>query len=147
VDLADPAALADDVPAVISALKEWLDRVDPAELADRLRERTWAQVRPEPVAPLAQASAAADLGAGTVLRMRRRLRCVLRDSPDGRVALIAGRRRHDFPASVRAALQELLAAGELKVGDLPGLSADDRLTLARRLVVEAIATVPDAAPA
>jgi hypothetical protein len=38
----------------------------------------------------------------------------------------------------------LLTAGELKVGDLPGLDPADRLTLARRLVTESIATVPDA---
>ncbi|PZA20924.1 cupin, partial [Modestobacter versicolor] len=33
---------------------------------------------------------------------------------------------------------------ELKVGDLPGLDAADQLTLARRLVTESIAVVPDA---
>jgi hypothetical protein len=38
----------------------------------------------------------------------------------------------------------LLAAGELKVADLPGLDAADQLTLARRLVTESIATVPGA---
>ena len=67
LDLADPGALADDVAAVVAALKDWLDRLDPAEVADRLRERTWAQVRPEPVAPLAQSAAAAAL--------ERRTRC------------------------------------------------------------------------
>ncbi|MCU1615444.1 MAG: Cupin 4 family protein, partial [Frankiales bacterium] len=144
VDLADPGALADDAPAVVAALKGWLDRVDPEELADRLRERTWAQVRPEPVGPLAQSTAAAGLGAGTVLRMRPRLRCALREAAGGRVLLIAGRRRHEFPESVRPALAELLAMGELKVGDLPGLDHADRLTLARRLVTESVAIVPDA---
>ena len=44
---------------------------------------------------------------------------------------------------MRAALTELLAAGELKVADLPGLDPDDRLTLARRLVTDAVATVAD----
>jgi hypothetical protein len=147
LDLADPAALADDAPAVVAALKRWLDRVDSADVADRLRERTWAQVRPAPVAPLAQATAAASLDADSVLRVRPRLRVALRDGGDGRVTLIGGRRRHDFPASVRPALAELLAAGELKVGDLPGLDPADRLTLARRLVTEAVAIVPGATPA
>jgi hypothetical protein len=98
-------------------------------------------VRPEPVAPLAQAAAAAALSPDTVLRLRRRLRCVLRDGADGRVELVTGRRTHSFPADVRAALTALLAAGELKVADLPGLDPDDRLTLARRLVTDAVATV------
>jgi lysine-specific demethylase/histidyl-hydroxylase NO66 len=151
VDLADPASLRDDVATVLAGLRDWLDRIDPDDVADRLRARTWAQVRPEPVAPLAQSAAAAALTPDTVIRLRRRLRCSLRDGADGadgRVELLAGRRTHSFPADVRSALEELLSAGELKVGDLPGLVADDRLTLARRLVTDAIATVPDgAAPA
>jgi hypothetical protein len=61
--------------------------------------------------------------------------------------LVAGRRTHTFPAGVREALAALLSAGELKVADLPGLPADDQLVLARRLVTESIATVPDAAVA
>ncbi|MCF6734047.1 cupin domain-containing protein [Blastococcus sp. KM273129] len=144
LDLGRPDSVRDDVAAVIAGLQEWLGRVDPTEVADRLRERTWAQVRPEPVAPLAQSTAAAALGPATVLRVRRRLRCSLRDAADGRVTLLAGRRTHTFPGRVRAALAELLDAGELKVGDLPGLDPEERLTLARRLVTESIATVPDA---
>jgi lysine-specific demethylase/histidyl-hydroxylase NO66 len=146
LDLSDPAAVRDDVAAVIAGLREWLGRVDPDEVADRLRERTWAQVRPEPVTPLAQAAAAAALTPETALRLRTRLRCSLRDAGDGRVTLLAGRRAHSFPADVREALAALLAAGELKVGDLPGLEPADRITLARRLVTESIATVPEAAP-
>ena len=117
----------------------------PTDVADRLRARTWAQVRPEPVAPLAQSTAAAALSADTVLRLRRRLRCALRDGDDGGVD--AARRPAHALASrreARAALTALLAAGELKVGDLPGLDRAERLVLARRLVTESIATVPDA---
>ncbi|ADB75884.1 Cupin 4 family protein [Geodermatophilus obscurus DSM 43160] len=144
VDLADPAAVADDVATVVTALKGWLDRVDPAEVADRLRARTWSQVRPEPVAPLAQATAAAALSPDTVLRLRRRLRCQLREAADGRVTLVAGRRSLELPAETRPAVAGLLAAGELKVADLPGLDPADQLTLGRRLVTESIATVPGA---
>jgi lysine-specific demethylase/histidyl-hydroxylase NO66 len=141
VDLADPAAVRDDVAAVIAGLHEWLDRVDHAEVADRLRARTWAQVRPEPVPPLASSVAATALTPDSVLRLRRRLRCALRDGDDGRITLLAGRRSHSFPGEVRAALTGLLAAGELTVGDLPGLDEADRLVLARRLVTDSIATV------
>jgi lysine-specific demethylase/histidyl-hydroxylase NO66 len=144
LDLSDPDAVRDDVAAVLAGLRNWLGRVDPAEVAERLRAGTWAQVRPEPVAPLAQSAAAAALGPGTVLRLRRRLRCSLRNADDGRITLLAGRRSHSFPAGVRNALAELLAVGELKVGDLPGLEPADRITLARRLVTESIATVPGA---
>ncbi|MGY1822280.1 cupin domain-containing protein [Geodermatophilus sp. SYSU D00079] len=144
LDLADPSAVTGDVVEVVAALKGWLDRVDPAEVADRLRSRTWAQVRPEPVAPLAQATAAAALSTDTVLRVRPRLRCQLREPDGDRVTLVAGRRSLELPASTRPALAALLAAGELKVADLPGLDDTDQLTLARRLVTESIAVVPDA---
>jgi hypothetical protein len=144
VDLADAAALRDDVAAVVRSLTGWLERTDPAEVADRLRARVWGQVRPEPVAPLAQATAAAGLTLDTVLRVRPRLRCLLRDPAGDRVALVAGRRTHDLPAATAPAVAALLAARELKVGDLPGLDGADQLTLARRLVTEAVAVVPDA---
>ncbi|MGY2084517.1 cupin domain-containing protein [Blastococcus sp. SYSU DS0539] len=145
VDLGRPDSVRDEVAAVIAGLQEWLGRVDPTEVADRLRAHTWAQVRPEPVAPLAQSAAAAALTADTVLRLRRRLRCSLRNAPDGRLTLLAGRRSLSFPADARDALRALLDVGESKVGDLPGLDPADRLSLARRLVTESIATVPDAA--
>jgi lysine-specific demethylase/histidyl-hydroxylase NO66 len=141
LDLADPGTTRDDVTAVLAGLREWLDRVDPDDVADRLRARTWGQVRPEPVAPLASSAAATALTADSVLRLRTRLRCALREAEDGRVTLLAGRRSHSFPGEVREALAGLLAAGELKVGDLPGLDDADRLVLARRLVTDAITTV------
>jgi bifunctional lysine-specific demethylase and histidyl-hydroxylase NO66 len=144
VDLADPGATTEDVAAVLAGLHRWLDRVDPAAVADSLRARAWAQVRPAPVSPLAQSSAVAALDADTVLRVRPLLRVQLRRPVGDRVALVAGRRTHDLPADTHPALAALLAAGELKVGDLPGLAPDDRLTLARRLVTESIAIVPDA---
>jgi len=49
VDLSDPDAATEDVAAVVTGLKEWLDRIDPGMVTDRLRDRTWAQVRPQPV--------------------------------------------------------------------------------------------------
>ncbi len=157
IDLADPARVADEIGSVLAGLQEWLGRVDPAAVADRLRSRTWAQVRPEPVAPLAQSAAATALTPGTVLRLRPRLRALLRDvdgggdrdgdGDGGRVELVAGRRTLSFPGRVRAALDALLAGGELRVADLPGLEPDDRLDLARRLVTDAVVTVPDGAVA
>ncbi|SDO77235.1 Cupin superfamily protein [Klenkia soli] len=144
VDLSAPGTTADDVAAVLAGLHAALDRVDPAAVADRLRSRTWAQVRPEPVAPLAQSAAAAALTADTVLRLRPRLRVQLRDAVGDEVVLVTGRQHRTFPAAQRPALAGLLAAGELKVGDLPGLPADEQHELARRLVVESVAVVPDA---
>ncbi len=143
VDLSRPDSVRDEVAGVIAGLQEWLGRVDPTEVADSLRARTWAQVRPEPVAPLAQSAAAAALGPDTVLRLRSRLRCSLQDTTDG-LTLLAGRRSLDFPAGARDALSGLLAGAPCTVGSLPGLTAEEQLSLARRLVTESIAVVPDA---
>ena len=145
LDLASADTTRDDVTAAIAGLQDWLGRLDPAEVSERLRARTWAQVRAEPVSPLAQSAAAAAIDDGTVVRLRGRLRCVLRDGTDGGVVLVAGRRTHTFPAGTREALAALLSAKELKVADLPGLPPTDRVVLARRLVTESIATVPDPA--
>lgn len=146
VDLAAPGTTAEDVAAVVAGLHAALDRVDPAAVADRLRSRTWAQVRPEPVSPLAQSTAAAALTSDTVLRLRPRLRVQLREAVGEDVVLVTGRQHRTFPVGQRPALAELLAVGELKVGDLPGLPAEQQVELARRLVVEAVAVVPDALP-
>ncbi|MCU1606323.1 MAG: hypothetical protein JWP46_2788 [Modestobacter sp.] len=144
VDLADPAAAAEDVAAALAGLHRWLDRLDRTEVADRLRARSWGQVRPQPVAPLAQSAAAAALDGDTLLRVRPLLRVQLREAVADRVTLVIGRRSLELPASTRPALAALLAAGELTVADLPGLDSDEQLTLARRLVTESVAVVPDA---
>jgi lysine-specific demethylase/histidyl-hydroxylase NO66 len=145
VDLADPAAAAEDVAAALAGLHRWLDRLDPAEVADRLRARSWGQVRPQPVAPLAQSAAAAALDGDTLLRVRPLLRVQLREAVADRVTLVIGRRSLELPASTRPALAALLAAGELAVADLPGLDREEQLTLGRRLVTESVAVVPDVA--
>jgi hypothetical protein len=141
LDLADPGTVREEVTSVLAGLRDWLDRVDPDQVTDRLRAATWAQVRPAPVLPLTQSAAASALTSDTVLQVRRRLRCALRDAPDGGVRLIGGRRTHSFPAEARPALTALLSAGELKVADLPGSGDAERVALARRLVTDGIATV------
>ena len=80
-----------------------------------------------------------------MLRLRRRLRCLPSATArtGGSPCSPAGA-PHSFPARSGTALTALLAAGELKVGDLPGLDPADRLTLARRLVTESVAVVPGA---
>ncbi len=124
---ADPEAVRDDVAAVVAGLPDWLERVDPAEVADRLRARTWAQVRPEPVAPLAQSTAAAALTPDTVLRLRRGCAACSGTAPAGVSPWSPAGARTPSRRRARPALAALLAAGELKVGDLPGLDPADQL--------------------
>ena len=147
VDLADPDAVRDDVAAVIAGLQDWLGRVDPAEVADRLRAQHLGAGAPRagrPAGPVGgrgrahRRHRAAAAPAAALLAPRRRRRP---GHPARRPALALLPRR-----GPRRRCAALLAAGELKVGDLPGLDPADRLTLARRLVTESIAVVPDAGP-
>jgi len=70
VEVADPDQVAPELAATVEALRDWLDRVDPVEVAARLRQRYWPASRPAPLRPLAQAAAidALDATSRVVLR-------------------------------------------------------------------------------
>ncbi|MEO7981402.1 MAG: cupin domain-containing protein [Sporichthyaceae bacterium] len=140
VDLGDPAAVEADVTATVAALAERLRSITAADVADRLGASLVGTNRPEPVAPLAQAAALAALDADTVLRVRRHLRHTVALDGDDLVL-----RLHDrtvrLPVGAAKAVRSLLDGETLRVGDLPGLEADEGVALARRLVREAVALV------
>jgi lysine-specific demethylase/histidyl-hydroxylase NO66 len=137
IDVADPEQVAPHLAATVEALRDWLATADPAAVADRLRERLWPQTRPGPVAPLAQAAAVAALDQDTRVRLRPRLRHTLGTDGDGVLLRLADRRVR-FPAFTEPALKAVLSGQAVRVGELPGLDADDRLVLVRRLLREAI---------
>lgn len=140
VDLGDPAAVEADVAATVAALAARLPAVTAADVAARLGAELVGTHRPEPVPPLATAAALAVLDAGSVLRVRRALRHTV--ELDGDDLLL---RLHDrtlrLPATTAKAVRALLDGERLRVGDLPGMDADDALVLARRLVREAVVVV------
>ncbi|MEU4776261.1 cupin domain-containing protein [Micromonospora sp. NPDC023644] len=137
-DVADPDAIEPELTETVEALRDWLLRADPAVVAARLRQRAWPAARPAPIRPLAQAAALAALDVDTRLAPRPGLRWRLTPRGD-RVALVLFDRTITLPASCAPALHALLGAGPVRVGDLPGLDDDaDRLTLARRLLREAV---------
>ncbi|MCX4390435.1 cupin domain-containing protein [Micromonospora peucetia] len=137
-DVSDPDAIEPELTETVEALRDWLLRADPAAVAARLRQRAWPAARPAPIRPLAQAAALAALDADTRLARRPGLRWRL--SPRGdQVALVLFDRTITLPASCAPAVHALLGAESVRVGDLPGLDDDtDRLTLARRLLREAV---------
>jgi len=137
VDVADPAQIAPDLAATVEALLGWLPAADPAEVARVLRQRVWARTRPEPLGPLAQAAAASTVDSGTRVRRRGGLRHVLRSTSDGIVLELADRTL-SLPASTEPAVKAMLSGEVLAVGELPGLDAADQVTLARRMLREAV---------
>jgi lysine-specific demethylase/histidyl-hydroxylase NO66 len=137
VNVADPTQLAPDLTATVEALTGWLATADPTEVADQLRRRVWSGSRPEPVGPLAQAAAASTVDVGTRVRLRGWLRCAVRAGGD-RIALELADRTLSLPAATEPAVKALLSGEPLAAGELPGLDADDQVTLVRRLLREAV---------
>ncbi|MER7332745.1 MULTISPECIES: JmjC domain-containing protein [unclassified Micromonospora] len=138
-DVADPDAIEPELTETVEALRDWLLRADPAAVAARLRQRAWPAARPAPIRPLAQAAALAALDADTRLAPRPGLRWQFAPQGD-RVALRLFDRTITLPASCAPAVRALLTGEAIRVGDLPGLDDDaDRVTLARRLLREAVA--------
>ena len=111
-----------------------------ASVAERLRRRTWSAVRPVPVAPLAQAAAAAALSATDRLRLRPALRVRLDGPSDGDsdLRLVLPDRSLTLAPGAAGAIAVLLAGEPFTVGELPGLTDDQRLGLCRRLLREAL---------
>ncbi len=140
IEVADPDELAGPLADTVTALARWLDTADPAEVAERLRQRYWPASRPAPIRPIAQAAAAESVTPQTAVRRRGGLRWRLRPlgASAGKVALDLFDRTITFPASCGPALRAVLCDGVHQVKDLPGLDPDDQLVLARRLLREAI---------
>lgn len=82
-DLADAAALEDELAATISAMRAALDRLDPAAIARGIGRHLAAGTRPAPLRPLAQFAAAASLTPQTSVRLRPDLRVRVREADGG----------------------------------------------------------------
>lgn len=143
VDLSDAAQLEPDLRASIDAITERLGTVSLRDVAQRLAERTVAQTRPAPVRPLAQANALEHLDADSFLTWRPHLQHLVRDEA-GEVVLTLPDRTLRLPATEGKAVRALLGGARLHVHELPDLSLQDALVLARRLVREGVAVLEDA---
>ena len=133
VDLGDPGVLAPELAVTLDALRAYLDRVPVEGIARGVADRLAAQTRPEPLAPLAQLAAADALGPDTALRMRSALRYRVSEAAD-RVEVRTLDRTLSLPLSAAPALKMALSGEVFTPAELPGLDADEQLTVARRLV-------------
>ena len=139
LDVTDPMQLEPHLAATADALREWLTDVDSEVVAARLRKREWLATRAAPIRPVDQARVAVDLDLEHMLAPRRGLRWRITPVGEDRIALHLPDRTLTVPSYCETALRALLAGPEIRVGDLPGLASDDRLTFARRLLREAVA--------
>jgi ribosomal protein L16 Arg81 hydroxylase len=137
VDLGDPEVLAPHLAGTVETLREVLNEVQAAEIAERTRTNLRQRTRPQPVRPLAQLAAADALTSDTPLHARRGSR--LRLEPGGeRIRLGMIDRTIDLPAVTADALAVIVAGDVFTSVDLPGLEPEEQLTLARRLLREGV---------
>jgi cupin superfamily protein len=137
VDLGDPAVLEPHLRDTLAVLRRYLDRVTPADIADRVTGDLVRQTRPAPVGPLAQLAAASSVTVETLLRLRPGLRCgVARDGAGVRLRLLG--KAVPLPSGAEAAMKTVLGGDPFIPAELPGLDAGEQLALVRLLLREAV---------
>jgi len=137
-DLGDPEVLAPHLAATVRALQEALEHVPATRIATRVEANLMQRTRPQAVGPLAQLAAADALTAHTPLRRRGALRLRLGSGEGGRVRLDYLDRTIDLPAETARAAAVIADSDVFSPSELPGLDADDQMTLARRLLREGV---------
>jgi hypothetical protein len=137
VDLADPTTLAGELAATVGALHARLDDVGVADVARRVGTNLMRRTRPEPIGPLAQLDAAATITAASSVRLRAGLRVRVEIGADD-VRLVLLDRTITLPVAAADAIKTVLAGAPFTAGELPGLDADERLVVVRRLLREGV---------
>ena len=137
-DLGDPGVLAPHLATTVQALQEVLEHVPAARIAKRVEENLMQRTRPQAVGPLAQLAAAEMLTADTLLSRRGDLRLRLTSGEGGRVRLAYLDRTIDLPAETADAMAVIADSDVFSPSELPGLDANDQMTLARRLLREGV---------
>lgn len=137
VDLSDPTVLSDELARTVAALHERVDSIAAADVARRVGTDLMRRTRPEPIGPLAQLTLAAELTADTAVQLRRGLR-LRHESGADEVRLILLDRTVTLPGPASDSIKLVLSGASFTPATLPGLDADEQLTLARRLVREGV---------
>ncbi len=136
-ELDDPDVLAPILSATLEALRDRLERSEPADAARHLQTTLMSRTRPEAISPLAQLDAAAALDLATPVRLRHALRVRHEVTGDG-VRLVLLDRTVTLPGSTADAVKTILSRAVFTPAELPGLDADDQLTVTRRLLREGL---------
>lgn len=129
------AAMVGDVSDVLRRrIDELASAPDTAAVARALVRSLTTDARPEPLHPIAQSVAAAQLAADDVIRLRRGLRLFVDKSASGELTLEAGVARVPVASDAGPAIANLASGAPHRVDDLPGLSADESIALAVTLL-------------
>ena len=134
----DDDLAAGAVKATVADLAEWLGRVEPGEVARRLRDRFVAGRTPFLEGQLLEIAALGAVDDATVVRRRPGTVAALAvDGAPPLLRLTLGDRRVDMPAALEPAVRRLLDGAPHRVADLADLlDQPSRAVLARRLIRE-----------
>jgi len=141
-DLADEARLAEQVHDTVRAFEAFTDAGQLPRVARRLADELAAGTRPQPIEPMAQLAALAELTPTARFRLRPGLRPRLERRPDA-VLVRAVDTSVSLPPEADAALKLVLAGEPVTAATLPGLDAEAALSLVRKLLTAAV-LVPEA---
>ncbi|MGI8664754.1 MAG: cupin domain-containing protein [Jatrophihabitans sp.] len=142
LDLADPAALADELGATVRALTGFTERTGALAVGQRLAAELAEATRPAPIAPLAQLAVLDGLSRDTALRLRPGLRVRLEHRPE-EIVLLALDHRIVLSPSMDPAMKVLLTGDPVSAAMLPGENPDELLELVRRLLSAAVLVPAD----
>jgi hypothetical protein len=141
VDLSDPDVIGGEIEATVAALRAAIDRLDRDAIARDVGRHLAAATRPAPLAPLRQFSAAATLGPGSPVRLRRGLRLTLR-AEDDQLVISSFDKDFRLPAAVTEAVHAATSGRSVTADCLPGVDAVEGVALLCRLLGEGI-VVPE----
>jgi hypothetical protein len=138
VDLGDPAVLAPQLVEVARQLANFAAELDPhqiQQIAAKVGEVLAEDTRPEPLGPLAQGAAAANLSNGTRLRVRSGLRYTFSADADHCTLRVLDR-TISLAAAAAEPLSSILDGREFGIGDLAGLDRASQRELVLQLLRE-----------
>lgn len=136
-------------PHLDAALRTAARAIDAADRTAVVeRERARRRTRPDHRGRIAALVHGATVDLDTVVEIRpgampRLVEAASDGGPDAddRVRIVLADRSLTLPAVARTPLDKLLTGGPVRVGDLPGVDEESRVTLARRLVAEGMLAV------
>jgi JmjC domain len=136
LDLADPDSLADEIHATVGLLVDRLRATDAEAITARLERALGGAMRPEPVAPIAQAAAATSLAPDDRVRLRSGVEARLESGPDGPMLRTTWTTVRLDPGAAVAATT-LLEGREISVDALDG-PPDSVAALVRTLLLHGV---------
>ena len=141
-------AVIDDLTTAAATALQDPELLRPSRVAETESRRARSRRRPVPLGQLRSVLALDDLdGSSVVHRRPDHPACVeAQPTPEGGAVINLVDRRVTVPAAMRPAVEQLLAASQVTVGDLVGLAEVSRLVLVRRLVREGLLVVGPAPP-